>query len=235
MEIDRFRQFFCYWKHSNLYLNPKTLSVEDDIQKNSWIVSHRILPLIVETRSMSNKKSVYLPIGLSVFSPKAQASSSVRSCYRLVTLWKQANMKTRSVTNSENQCFFLVCCCAPQWKKYSFIIKRWYFWNSFLFEFLCLWEKHTNFSLPEGRTCCWIQKRGHITYSSSRTALVGMFWEIFLLTSDCWLSGIRFGEYGSLLSAKTLHFFRDVLRERSFSGNSLIIIQSEEKETGNKE
>lgn len=30
-------------------------------------------------------------------------------------------------------------------KKYSFIIKRWYFWNYFLFKLLCLWEKHFEF------------------------------------------------------------------------------------------
>lgn len=28
-------------------------------------------------------------------------------------------------------------------KKILFIIKRWYFWNYFLFKLLCLWEKHT--------------------------------------------------------------------------------------------
>lgn len=52
--------------------------------------------------------------------------------------------------------FFLLCfavcfpSCSPNGrKKDSFIIKRWYFWNYFLFEFLCLWEKHGNFSLSE--------------------------------------------------------------------------------------
>lgn len=63
---------------------------------------------------------------------------------------KQANKKI-SASNSANQCFFLVVLLCfpfvlPRWKKYSFIIKRWYFRNYFLFVFLCLREKHTKFS-----------------------------------------------------------------------------------------
>lgn len=133
----------------------------------------------------------------------------------------------------------------PQWKKYSFIIKRWYFWNYFLFEFLCLWEKHTKF-FSRAEFCCWIQKRGQILshkvfsplylflFSKTKTAFSRECFveteKCFLSRSDCWSRRIHkilfFVAICFIVNHKKISIFFAPSKEKEvFRCNSRIILK----------